>query len=323
MKKERATKRVELSRFEVLKCIQEGMSISEISKYRKVQRSSVYKVLKTLSNKALINHSKRSIYELTNQGIKWLHSFVGLRYNLRQHNLHVKIKILESPKNWELKRNEMRQMPYFNKSIKLKNNEQDLFNYGRLQIKTTTKSIIIKLPTIYAKNWEGAVIQAMSILEDSIYKIENKFKVRLIKDYKSNITFICQEYARLQDALAKVYRHENNRLYVTGDDGRIWMITDFSFSVDETEFIHPNKATDDIDAIAPFMNDLRKNPTTLSSIREETRQVLQVAKAHAININKHQKVLDKIESKASNLDLIPLLFEKIEKLNRRLDKAGI
>lgn len=308
----RATNKGELStpQYEILKCIQEGLTITETAAYRHVFRSSVYKVVKTLVKKSLMRSPKRSIYELTPKGIQGLHSFVGLRYNLRQHNLHFKIDVLESPKNWELKRNEIRFMPYFNKTIKLKNNEQDLLNFGKLQIKTTTKSVIIKMPTLYAKNWEDAIIQGMQILEDSIYKIENAFKIRLVKDYKANIKIISQEYASIQDALARLYRAEGNRIYLTGDDGKIWLITDFSFSTDELEVIHPDRATDDLDAIAPFMNDLRKNPTTLSNIREDVKVAQDVVVGHSQNIVKHQKVLDKIL----------LTFDK---LNKRLDEAGL
>ena len=306
----KATTKGELARFEISKCIQEGLCITEIAKYRKVNRSSIYKVLATLVNRGMVRNPKRSIYELTNKGINGLHSFLAFRYKLRQHNLHFKIGVLESPRNWDQRRNEMRQMPYFNKTIKLKNNEQYLFNYGKLQIKTTTKSIIIKMPTIYAREWEGAIIQAMGILEDAIPKLESKFKVRLVKDYKANIKIISQEYASIQDALAKLYRAEGNRIYLTGDDNKIWLITDLSFSTDELEYIHPNKATDDNDAIAPFLNDLRANPTTMSEIREGFKDVLNVVKADAQNRVKHQSVLDK-------------MFITFKKIEERLDKAGL
>jgi DNA-binding PadR family transcriptional regulator len=305
-----ATSAVEFARYEVLKSIQLGLKVSEIAKYRKVQRSSIYKVLSTLRKKGLVVKIDRGAYKLSEEGIKGLHSFVAFRYKLKQHNLGIKIKILESPKNWEQKRNELRLIPYYNKTIKLKNNEQDLFNFGRLQVRTTTKSMILKLPTIYATDWEEAIIQAMQIFEDTIHKLEHHFKVKLVKDYKANIKIISQEYARIQDALAKLYRAEGNRIYLSGEDGKIWLITDFSFSNDELELIHPERAIDDLDAIAPFLNDLRKNPTTLSNIREETKEVLQVAKASMQNEVKHQRVLDEIL----------LAFKKI---NIRLDKAGL
>lgn len=309
-KKHGLDKRLEFPRFETLKLLQEGLSISEIGRYRHVSRQAVYDLLQTINKKGLVAHPKRGLYYLTEKGINTLHSFVGLRYNLRQHNLHFKIKVLESPRNWELKRNQIRFMPYFNRTIKLKNNEQDLLNFGKLQLKTTTQSVIIKMPTIYAIDWEHAIIQAMGILEDNLYKIEKTFKIMLVKDYKANITIISQEYARIQDALAKLYRKEKNRLYLTGEDGKIWLITDFSFSTDETEFIHPNKATDDVDAIAPFLNDLRKNPITFTEIKQNLGEVMAVVQADAKNRIKHQKVLDEIR----------LAFNK---LNKRLDEAGL
>lgn len=304
------TSTVEFARFEVLKYLQEGLSITEISRARGVSRNDIYKILSTLNRKGMIRHPSRSLYELTDKGIHGLHSFVGLRYKLRQHNLHFKIKVLSSQRNWKLKRSEIRFLPYCNKVLKLRNNEQELLNFGKLQIKTTSQSIIIKVPTIYATDWEHAVIQAMSILEDNLFKIEKLFKIVLVKDYKANITIISQEYARIQDALAKLYKQENNRIYLTGEDGKIWLITDLSFSTDELEFIHPAKATDDVDAIAPFLNDLRKNPTTLTEVREHVKELQAVINSDLQNRVKHQAVLDEIL----------LAFNKI---NARLDKAGI
>lgn len=304
------TLRVENAHFETLKMIEKGHNLKDISKYRKVSRTAIYKNIATLIKKSMIRKVDYATYELTDKGREGLHSLVGYRYGYRQHNLNFKIQVLESPKNWDLKRNELRQFPYYNKTIKLKNNEQDLFNYGKLLIKTTSKSVIIKMPTIYAPDWESAIIQAISILETTIPKIEKTFNIRLIKDYKANIKIISQEYARIQDALAKLYRAEGNRIYLTGDDGKIWLITDFSFSNDETEFIHPEKATDDVDAIAPFFNDLRRNPTTLTDIRQHVGELQGVVNSWAVNEVKHQKVLDEIL----------IAFRKI---NNRLDQAGL
>lgn len=288
------TEKVELARFEVLKKLQEGFTVTEIAKYRNVSRNAIYKILKTLLNKGLIQNTEQGNYRLTLSGIEGLHSFVQLRYCLRQHNLHFKIKILESPKNWEKRRHAITQLPYFNKKIKLRNNEQELFNFGKVQLRTTSKSVIVKIPTIYSKTTEEAVIQSFDCLYEIIPKIENLFKVRLIKDYKANITIISQEYASLNDTLAKIYQKEGNQLIVTDDEGKIWMITDFSFSNDETEFIDSNKAIDDTDAVLPMLNDLRKNPTTFSEVRENlniiSNQILQVTNnqlVHAENMVSH------------------------------------
>lgn len=304
------TERVESSTFDTLKMLNQGHSISDICKYRKVSRQAVYKKLALLITKGLVSKSGYGVYELTDKGVQGLHSLVTLRYKLRQHNLAIKFSVLDSPKNWSLKRQELRSLPYFNHRVVLNNNYQDLFSFGRLWIKTTSKSVIIKIPSIYANDWEGALLQTFSILEDCLPKVEHLFKVRLVKDFKSNIKIISNEYASIQDALAKLYHSEGSRLYLTGDDGKIWLITDLSFSTDELEYIHPDRACDDVDSIAPFLNDLRKNPITLSSIREETKNVLLVAQASMQNEVKHQRVLDEIL----------LAFNKI---NIRLDKAGL
>jgi DNA-binding PadR family transcriptional regulator len=290
----RLDKHIELAMFEVLKKVQEGFSISEIAKYRKVSRQAVYEVLSSLIKKGLVKKLSRGCYDLTNEGVSTLHSLVQLRYNLRQHNINFKILILESKKNWEKKRHKITQLPYFNKSIKLKNNEQELFNFGKVSIRTTTKSVIVKIPTIYSKSTEEAIIQSFSCLYDIIPKIENLFSIRLIKDYKANITIISQEYASLNDSLAKVYRKEGNQLYVTDEEGKVWMVTDFSFSNDETEFISPERSIDDTDAIVPMLNDLRKNPTTFSEVRGVVNGILEIQKYQASNIVKHQKVLDEM-----------------------------
>lgn len=306
----RVTSKGDNAHFETLKMLNEGRTITEIANKRKVSRKSVHKVLSTAIKKGTVRRISKGVYEITQKGREGLHSFVGLRYQFRQHNLAIKIKIQESSKNWHLKRNEIRQLPYFNKTLKMKNNEQDLFNYGQLMIRTTTKSIIIKLPNLFAKDWEGAMVQAMGILEESIPKVEALFKVSLIKHYKANMVIISQEYAKVQDALAKLYRSEGNRLYVSGMDGKIWMITDFSFSTDETEFIDGIRVTDDVDAIAPFLNDLRDNPTTMTEMKEHVRELQGAITSYAQNEVKHQRVLDEI-------------LTTFKKLNERLDKAGL
>ena len=305
-----ATLMGEFTRYEVLILLQKGLGVSEIAKIRKVNRSSIYKVLSSLIKKGWVSKTGYGVYTITSIGNEGLHSLVGLRNKLRQHNLGFKISVLESPRNWALRRNEIRQLPYYNRSIKLNNNVQDIFNYGKLHIRTTSKSIIVKLPTIYAKDWDNAMLSAMSILEGSIPKLESLFKVKLIKDYKSNIKIISQEYAIIQDALARLYRSEGNRLYISDENDKIWMITDFSFSEDETEFISTTSALDDINAIAPFLNDLRKNPTTMSEVINHTKELQQVITNYAKNEIKHQRVLDEI-------------LITFRQLNDRLDKAGL
>lgn len=278
--------------FETLRGLQSGLNITEISKLRKKSRASVYKVIATLIKKGFLEQIDKS-YSITTKGIEGLHSFVGLRYKLRQHNFHVKFKVLDAPKNWEKKRNEFRKLPYFNKRIKLKNNEQELFNYGSLTIKTTTKSVIIKIPTIYAKNIDEATLQTFDIIESTYPKIENLFKVKLVKNYKSCMEVVCQEFANLNDVLSRIYNQRGEQLLITGDDGKIWMITDRSFKGDEREYIHPTKAADDEPAISTAMNILREEPKIMKENQKELanlKGVFPAMKEYNENLKLHTAV---------------------------------
>lgn len=316
------THRVEFAGFEVLKSLQNGLSISEISKYRKTSRQAVYKVLKTLDKRGMILKVKNGVYELTQSGIEGLHSFVAFRYKLRQHNINFKIAILSSPKNWDKQRHKLTQLPYFNKKIVLKNNEQELFNFGKVQVRTTTKSIIVKIPTIYTKTPEEAIVQSFGCLYEIIPKIEKLFSISLIKDYKANITVISQEYASLNDALAKVYRKEGNQLLVTDEEGKIWMITDFSFSNDETEFISSERSVDDTTAIMPNLNLLRNNPNLLKNHEEKIGtcidMITQVTENQLMfnkNFESHVKAVQDLGSSAeANAHTVVLLAETIKDL---------
>lgn len=276
-------------RFEVLKLLQDNHTITEISKLRETTRRATYKILSSLEEKGLIENigsPKQKVYNITRKGLEGIHSFVGLKYNLRGHNIGFKIEVLDSPKNWDKKRQQLLRLPFFNKRIKLKNNEQHLFSYQKLEIKTTSKSVIIKLPEILSKDLNEAIIQAMDMLYDSLPKIERLFKVKLVKDYKANITIISQEWASLQDALAKLYRVENKKLYVTDEEGKIWLIADYSFNVDELETVLPETSDDDMDIVKRHMNDLRDNrPPTNSQLNNSIA-------GHDQVINKSMKVLE-------------------------------
>ena len=278
--------------FEILRGLQSGLNVTQLSRIRKKSRSSVYKVINLLIKKGFLEQIDKS-YSVTTAGIEGLHSFVGLRYKLRQHNFHVKFKVLNAPRNWDKKRNEFRKLPYFNKRIKLKNNEQELFNYGSLTIKTTTKSVIIKIPTIYAKNIQEATLQTFDIIERTYPKIEKLFNIKLVKNYKSCMEVVCQEYARLNDVLAKIYNRRGEQLLITGDDGKIWMITDRSFKCDERECIHPNKASEDEPAINTAMNILRDEPMIMKNNQKEVaslKNVFPAMKEYNKNLKLHTKV---------------------------------
>lgn len=261
-KPDKPPKELTKNQTEILYALSKKLMISKIAKYRKCSRSSVYDIVNRLMSKGLVEKIGK-YYNLTEKGNHTLHSFIGFKGKLRFHNMAIKIKVLESPTNWDLKRNKIVTTSYANKRIDLKNTSYDLISYGQMKVKSTSKSIIFYLPTVYSDNVEDGMKQIMDIFFDSIPKIENLFKVKLIKNNKMNITIISQEIARLQDALAKSYRMEGDKIYFTDERGEIWLISDYSFSTDELETIHPRSAPEDMTAVHRTMNYIKNNPDAL------------------------------------------------------------
>ncbi len=294
---------------DVLQGISNFLTIKNIAKYRKTSVVAVYKIINTLLKKGLIEKISRGIYGLTNSGKEGLHSLIGFTNNLRQHNLAIKVEILESPRNWEQKRSKIMTLPYFNKRIQLKNNSYDLLSYGNLQLKITSRSVIFRLPTIYSRTVDDCVLQAMDLLFNAIPKVESKLNVKLTKNYKSNIIIISQEYARLSDSLAKLYNQEGTKLYITDEEGKVWLIADYSFSVNELETISPDTADEDMRAVNKFMNDLRKHPTTFSEVKDTAHKIQQNQLLFSQNINTHIKA---IQDLGEGVQRLTLLIEKME-----------
>lgn len=293
---------------EIMRGISNFMTISQIAKWRKCSRQAIYKVINRLLEAGLINKIGSDM-GLTEKGKEGLHSFIGLTYKKRYHNLAIKIEIKESPRNWELKRSKLITLPYFNKRVKLKNNDYDLFSYGKVQVKTTTKSVIVRIPTIYDDTMEGATLQAMDIFFDSVPKIESSFRIKLIKDRRSNMTIISQEAARLKDSMAKLYAADGKKLYFKNERGEVWLISDYSFNTDELETIHPTSADEDMATVDKFMLDLKNNPMKLTDLRDMIG-----------NVTANQMVFDK--NMASHLEVLNKLGNAVDNLTGKVEELG-
>jgi DNA-binding PadR family transcriptional regulator len=296
------TNSVESYEIDVLKSISNYLTISQISKSRKVSRAAIYKVIGRISKKGYIRKIGH-IYEVTEQGVHYLNeSSPNL---LRLHNLAFKIKILYKPNNWDLMRSKIVTLKTYSKEVKLNNNEYQIYNFSNIKIKTTKDNIIFYMPTFYGKNTDEAFSYALKSLFDSIPKIENIFRIILIKDKKANIEIISNHYSKLQDSLAKLYKIEENKLYVSDSNGELWLIADFSFKVNELETIHTKTAKEDMDSVKAFLNDLRSNPTTFTNVLELVKQV-----------TANQIVFDK--NMQSHISAIQTLGKEVKRLNKTL-----
>ncbi len=282
------------SQFEVLHALSRFLTVSEIAKYRKTSRTAVYKHIDRLIQKGLIRKIGK-IYELTDEGNVTLHNATTFKGAYRLHNFGIRAKILKTTRNWEQKKNQAVLLKSFTKQWELKSGTNELYSIVNIKIKTTPKSIIFYMPTTYGKTPDEALRQTMELFFKNIPKVENLFKVTLIKDRKLSIDIISQHYAKLNDSLARLYRKEGNKLHITGDDGKVWLIADYSFKTDELEFIHTEKAYDDVNTIVPFLNDVRKHPEIkVSELKEMIFGVTKNQIMFAENMKSHVKAIQEL-----------------------------
>lgn len=300
MEKKEVIKKVKNTEYELLKFLSQFLTIKQISEQRKTSKTAVYKGIYLLLNKGLIRKIGKS-YELTDEGMNRLNSFIKLSNTIRLHNLAIKVKILNKPKNWDLMRSKIVEIRNLSKNVDLTNNSYQIHSFKNLKVKTTTNSVIFYLPSIYGLNTDICLSEALDMVFRAIPKVESIFKLNLVKDRKVNIEIISQHYAKLQDSLAKIYHKEGNKLYIKDDLGKIWLICDFSFKVDELETIDSLTAKEDMDTVKDFLNDLRKNPATISQVLTAIQGVTANQIIFDKNFQSHLKAINQLTQEVRGL----------------------
>jgi hypothetical protein len=272
--------------YEVLKYISQFLTIKDMAKQRKVSTTAIYRRIYAILDKGWIRKIGKN-YELTDEGINRLNSFIKSSNTIRLHNLAFKVKLINKPTNWDLQRSKIVNLRNLSKRIDLNNNSYEIHSFNNVKIKTTNSSIIFYMPSFYGKTTDECFRNALESLWSLIPRVEALFKVILIKDRKVNIEIISQHYASLQDALAKIYKQEDNKLYVKDENDNLWLICDYSFRVDELETVYVNSAKEDMDTVKDFLNDLRKNPATMTGVLDLIRQVTANQLIYAKNTESH------------------------------------
>lgn len=115
-------------------------------------------------------------------------------------------------------------------------------------------------------------------------KLEDIYKILIVKPRKHNIKLVNAHYAEEGNELAEecIINHERVKIY-TKDDGKLWFLLDDSFNLKESETVHPETSKQDMeDVLNPFFNDLReiyqenkeipKMSDVLKLIKEATEQ---------------------------------------------------
>lgn len=290
----------------ILKVLKNNDNLSEISRILSLDRSYVSRTVKSLSKKQLIDiveiRSNFKEYNITEKGLALLSDSHTKNNNmkLRLHRIEIKITI---PNNWK-PRWEQYLNKYFTitdyKTIKLNNNEQRQFIIDTLRVKTTSSSILIYPQDIIAENVSQAERQLTETIHRIVPKVQNALKFPIYKESWNNIEISTQEWALMNDPLAKKVINDNQKLEIRINKERRVLI-DFSKKVPELETTHRRYAPEDMKKIENMYQDLiteKFNPRELNKqMLHQTNYMEEFAKnvdLYNQNVLSHMKVVNEM-----------------------------
>lgn len=170
----------------------------------------------------------------------------------------------------------------------------------------TEKGIIVYFPSgrsFYGDSAKSCYNKALYEFERVIRRISSLSGLDYSIKGKLQFTLDKQHYADIEHELAVKYNNDKEKLKVIGEDGKVWLLIDFSNKNNELEYVHSKKAqVDRDDRINPHMNDIRNNIVPLPS--EAYKMIL--------GLIEHDKMY--AENQASHLKAIQELGRAVHKL---------
>lgn len=252
--------------------LSEGKGIRQTARSVKKSPSVVVYYSKRFEKDGLLIKQKKAqtVYFLTTPlGIECSQGVTETRtlWDIRWHSLEVKIEVpYERQPIWEQHLNRVMELKDI-RVVKLKNNEQGIFEVGKIRAKTTTKGVLFYPQDIYALDLE----EARAILFNVVFKIAEKINkmlgFRIYDERLGNIQITKQEIAFRNDIVAKKYIESDLRAIVKINDQRRFII-DFSKRVPEAEFVHRRFTQEDAQKYEDFIKLLITDTFIPSNIKQ-------------------------------------------------------
>lgn len=254
----------------VLRMLKEDFLIqAEIARRLKISRPAVCKIIKRLRNKGLLDNYSNP----TKKGV--LPSDPLKAYQqIRLHNQRLSIRILINSK-------------FYMRLLK----QNNTLNMDNNTIKLYRKCLVIySNNSFFGKDAEEADAKSLKYWFKIIHRLQNQFKITLLKDRYTNIKVTNSHYANIENDLAIQANKRKQYIRIKADDNKTWLLTDNSFNLNELETVHPETAYHDMQqTILPFMKTLHKNPKVLDHLQLHATQMTQIVDQLTIN---QKKIID-------------------------------
>lgn len=219
------------------------LTIKQVAQRRGCTIQAVYKTLKILKKKGLINTVLKKVEK------------VEPTYNKRDIRLHAQefnVKILLQD----------------NKYQKLLEKSNILFIDGNT-IRLYRNSVeIYSGKSFYGKTPQESEKKSLEYWHKFLTRLEHELKITILKSRARNIRIVNHHYARGDSEICYNAIKNKKRVWIYAEeDGKLCFITDNSFGFKEDETVHPRTAKPDRKAIDKQVNDWRLNdPPTNSEL---------------------------------------------------------
>lgn len=289
----------------------EFKTIKEISLSRKTSRQAVHKIVKKLKEKGLINRDFKKV----DKSGGTLDPFIKqnpnsdplISHGIRLHGQEFNIRILERTSEYENIRKKGNKISFDHNTIKLYKDTLEVYS---------NKSFIGETPS-------DAYKKGLDYWKSFFIKLENQFKILIVKDRVHNIKEVKSHYSETNNELAKDCNKNREKIRIKADeDNKTWFVIDNSFNLHEAETIHPETSKNDMErVIQPFFKDLRQGDYYLSSeVKTILNQLVNTQIQQTLKLNKSIELVNKSIELENKLAInIKEHLKLVKKLNKAVD----
>lgn len=273
------------------------LTIKEIAQRRQTSEQAVYKIVKKLKEKGLLNSGNEAfnLYESTQPLIQPL--------AMRLHGQEWNIKLISSSSKYYEKKKKANTLVIDGNTIRLYDKSIEIYS-GQ---------------SFFEKDENRATAVSIVYWMRFFARLENELQVILVKPRVSNINLVNQHYGETNSEMAKdaIQRGHKYRIE-TDDDGKLWFTIDNSWNLKEMETIHPETAKDDMTKVQKQVNDWRNyDPPTNSELGYYTIQNAKNLDQYAVHLKAHVKSVQDLGSGVNQMmEQIKNLTEVIKDLKK-------
>jgi DNA-binding CsgD family transcriptional regulator len=235
----------------------EFLTVKQIQQRRGCSLTVIYKHINNLKKKGAIDGAFNKVEKIQSTHIK--------PNSVRLHGQEWNIKILWQDHYFQKKLKKCNTLFIDSNTIRLYRNSIEIYSGN----------------SFFGENEQEATSKSLDYLKRLLARLENDFKITIMKERSNNIKEVNHHYARIDSELCEhaLERKKMIRVFAQ-EDGKLCFITDNSFGMGEDETVHPETAKDDRKAIDKQVNDWRlNNPLTnteITQIQTETAQNLNI-----------------------------------------------